>query len=144
MNDTGAPITPDTTETPVPAGRPGLSGPPSMSGRAGALEQPGPFEQPARSGSSGKTVLFGMMGAGLLLCGIGLVMNGRKSSPQPAPVPAPNFFTEQQQMAREAMQMAREAQKMQQEHMRMLQQQMEENSGERLPTADAESPGGGR
>lgn len=77
-------------------------------------------------------VLLGVcvMGAGLAICGIGLIINtfvGRPqpASPQPRPSPVVAAVAEQAAVVREALNTARQARDLQRERVEALQREME-------------------
>jgi hypothetical protein len=89
--------------------------------------EPDPFMALPAPGANNRTVLIaaGVVGAGLLVCALGLFFGGSRSTPAAPAVPVVNALTEQQRMMREAMSMAREAQDMNRERIELLRASME-------------------
>jgi hypothetical protein len=124
MSVNSSPAQPENTPAVRPEHTPaaGTHRRPDASADAGATD---PFAPPPLNANN-RAIITGscVVGAGLLLCAMGLMFGGSRSSGAPA-APRVGVVSEQQQMMREAMTMAREARAMQREHMEMMRQNLQ-------------------
>lgn len=104
--------------------------PPMRGGRVNWTGQglPDDAAPPARSGPS--LALFGLIGAGVVIAGIGLVWNLQSGGPETTEASTPrarprDFFNDRVQMGRQGAQMARDVKELERQHMERIQRAIE-------------------
>ena len=110
-----------TTDTATPATPTARTQSPTAGSFSSWTDDPAPV-QPNNS----KAILFGAIIVAGALFAIGFLTRGTAQPAQATAAPVGNYFTEQQQMMREAMDMAREAREAHREHMQMMRQLWEQ------------------